>query len=229
MKYSIITPVWNKSGLTRAFLENHLLFHHDLDVEHIIVDNGSTDDTPQVLAEFVDRFGGPTKLMIVRNETNVGFGPGHNQGAFYATGNILVHISNDVKGLISYLPLVTMALERYQNRALVGPEVITYPTGWNTFEEIGVLSYLAGWCVATTREIWEELGGFDEQFVPCDYEDLDLSYRAQQADIALVQTMLAMSHAFGQSAQDLPGGRLEITLQNQKRFLDKWGLTLKGE
>jgi hypothetical protein len=35
---------------------------------------------------------------------------------------------------------------------------------------------------------------------------------------------LPLKHDSGKSAEALPGGRLAVTLANQKRFMEKWGL-----
>ncbi len=46
MKISVITPVWNRADLTMQFLRlNWGLYGSRHDVEFVVVDNGSTDDT----------------------------------------------------------------------------------------------------------------------------------------------------------------------------------------
>jgi GT2 family glycosyltransferase len=106
--------------------------------------------------------------------------------------------------------------------ALVGPEMLRHDTGWNTFDG-HTIAYLAGHCVACKRETWDLLGGWDERYVPCDYEDIDLSYSALQKGIPLVEVPLPLTHAFGQSAQALSKGREAITMRSQAKFKEKWG------
>ncbi len=60
--------------------------------EVIVVDNGSIDSTVDVLA--VER---PYPTRVVRNEENVSFSKGNNQGADLAQGELLLVLNNDVE------------------------------------------------------------------------------------------------------------------------------------
>lgn len=220
MKVSVITPVWNRADLTKQLLwRNSTLYQGRPDVEFIIVDNGSTDETQEVLGPFSALLG--DRLVIQHNQENVGFGAGHNLGSDLAAGDIFVFLSNDVIIANNYLAPIEKALAE-QPDALIGPEMLCHDTGWNTFDG-QTISYLAGWCLACRRKTWDILGGWDERYVPCDYEDIDLSYTASKLGIPLVEIPLPLQHMFGQSAQKLEGGRLDITLQSQAKFKEKWG------
>ena len=219
LKTSIITPVWNRGDLTMQFLFQHWRqFALRPDVEFVIVNNGSTDNTRLIL----HRWAGTMKdrLKVVHNDENEGFGPGHNRGAEAASGEILVFLSNDVDVLGDY---ITILQGQMDGAALYGAELLKGDTGWNTFDG-RTIPYLAGWCVAATRDVWDDLGGWDERYVPCDYEDLDLSYQAMKKGYKLVSLDLPLRHAFGQSARALAGGRLAITQRNRAQFMEKWGL-----
>jgi GT2 family glycosyltransferase len=218
---SIITPVWNRADLTGALLY-HLwkLYEHRAEVEFVVVDNGSRDGTPAFLA--AQRRSMHGRLVVVRNEENCGFGPANNQGARAARGEALIFLSNDVIPRGDFVtPLV--ALFARKPRALAGAQLLDFDTGWNRFDG-NVIPYLAGWCLACTRATWETLGGFDERYTPCDYEDMDLSQAAQRQGVELVALDLPLQHAFGQSAARLPGGREMHTVRNRDRFVAKWGL-----
>ena len=54
MKVSIVTPVHNDVRVARA-LDSILSQRHDAELELIVVDGGSTDGTPDVLARYRDR------------------------------------------------------------------------------------------------------------------------------------------------------------------------------
>jgi GT2 family glycosyltransferase len=218
---SIITPVWNRADLTGTFLY-HLwkLYEHRAEVEFVVVDNGSRDGTPAFLAAQRRHMHG--RLVVMRNEANRGFGPANNQGARAAKGEVLIFLSNDVVARGDFVaPLVTLFARK--PGALAGAQLLDFDTGWNCFDG-KVIPYLAGWCLACTRTTWEALGGFDERYTPCDYEDMDLSQAAQRQGIELVLLGLPLQHAFGQSASRLPGGREVHTVRNRDRFVAKWGL-----
>lgn len=217
---SVITPVWNKSDLTNKFLFQHwLLYRSRPNIEFVVIDNGSTDGTAQILQSWQGRMA--QQLRVITNEGNRGFGPAINQGAEIAQGRHLIMLSNDVIIESDYISPIESTLE--ENREILGgAQILDFDTGWNTFNG-EMLAYIAGWCIFCTREVWQDIGGFDERYVPCDYEDLDLSLKAVKKGYSLKQVKLPLSHMFGQSAQHLEGGRLTITLKNQALFKEKWG------
>jgi len=218
---SIITPVWNRADLTGAFL-CHLwkLYEHRAEVEFVVVDNGSRDGTPAFLSAQRRHMHG--RLVVVRNEENRGFGPANNQGARAAKGGIFIFLSNDVTPTGDFVTPICQALDR-EAGALAGAQILDWDTGWNRFNG-DVIPYLAGWCLACSRATWLHLGGFDERYTPCDYEDIDLSQAARRKGHPLVALDLPLRHAFGQSAARLPGGREKHTVRNRDRFVAKWGL-----
>lgn len=61
-------------------------------VEVIVVDNASSDGCVDAVAA---RFAADTRVRIVRNERNLGFGTGCNRGAAVATGDALVFLNPD--------------------------------------------------------------------------------------------------------------------------------------
>lgn len=219
VKVSVITPLWNQAGLTHNFLaRNWQLYQSRPEVEFVVVDNGSTDHTPKILKHWIETMG--DQLKVIELEKNIGFGPGNNRGATEAAGDILAFLSNDVIATGDYITPIQNAV---QEGALFGPQLLDYDTGWNTFGGV-TTPYLAGWCLFCTKATWGTLGGFDERFVPCDYEDIDLSFTAAKKDIDLVEVTLPLNHLFGQSARVLDGGRETVTLKNQERFKAKWNL-----
>jgi len=218
---SIVVPVWNRCDLTLQLLSGLRRFYSIRpQVEIVIVDNGSADGTIALLAAWKRNLGG--RLVVARNDANRGFGPANNQGAALAKGDVLIFLSNDVVPLGDFLtPLVGVFARK--PTALAGAQLLDFDTGWNCFDG-RVISYLAGWCLACTRATWAALGGFDERYTPCDYEDMDLSYAAQRQGRELVALDLPLRHTFGQTAMRLPGGRELHTVRNRDRFVAKWGL-----
>jgi GT2 family glycosyltransferase len=61
-----------------------------------VVDNASTDATPELLASL----GGD--VLAVRYPTNLGFARGCNQGAALARGDVIVFLNNDVEAGADY-------------------------------------------------------------------------------------------------------------------------------
>jgi GT2 family glycosyltransferase len=212
---SVITPVWNQWNHTaRYLLQAYQAYRNSKAVEFIIIDNGSIDNTPKLLRDYQAKM---DNLKIITNEQNQGFPIACNQGAKRATGEALLFLNNDV---VCHGDYVGQLLEVMGNDLLVGPELNEHNTGWNVFGGVTV-PYIAGWCLALTKATYEELGGFDERYSPCDYEDMDLCYSAVKSGRNLVQLDLPIRHISGGSAMP---DRLAITERNRVKFAEKWGL-----
>src|SRR5574341_2078114 len=130
MKISLITPVWNRSDLTHIFLTHHWkLFSRRPEVELIMVNNGSTDETMIYLDYWQEQFT-PFRLKIVNLAENIGFGPGNNRGAQIAAGDLLIFLSNDVTPEGDYISPIQAEVK---DGLLLGAEMFSHDTGWNRF------------------------------------------------------------------------------------------------
>jgi len=85
VKVSIIILSWN----TKQLLRNCLKSLKGMVVEIIVVDNGSTDGSPAMVAkEF-------PQVKLIRNKKNLGFGAANNQGMKAAEGDYLLLLNSD--------------------------------------------------------------------------------------------------------------------------------------
>lgn len=221
MDLSIITPVWNQSPLTWNYLSKSLLHlgHNIYEVEFIIVDNGSTDNTIEMLTRIKTQI----NLEIVSNEKNLGFSIACNQGANFAAGRNLLFLNNDIVVKGNYVNLIVDFLDR-REKTIVGAELYDYDTGWNIFGD-RIVQYIPGWCLALRYNDFFELGSFDKRYSPCDYEDMDLCFNAQEQGYTLMSLPLPIDHISGQSGLQIGiEERKEITRRNRLKFAEKWGI-----
>jgi glycosyltransferase involved in cell wall biosynthesis len=93
------------------------------------------------------------------------------------------------------------------------------------------VDYVSGACLVVRRELWEELGGFDERFAPAYYEDADLCFAARAAGYRVVyQPAARVFHFEGLSnGTDLDAGVKQHQVTNQSVFAEKWGAVLERE
>lgn len=86
--FTIITPVYNGDRWVRETIESVLLNCEELSYEYIVVDDGSTDQTPFILSNFGD------KLKVLQ-QVNQGEAKAVNYGLSMAQGEYVIIVSAD--------------------------------------------------------------------------------------------------------------------------------------
>ena len=120
---------------------------------------------------------------------NEGFTLACNRGLRFvdkilAKRHIAFLISNDVQVKGKFIEQAADILFGAR-RAFVGNNLLSHDTGWNTFDGV-TYSYLEGWFLAATSDGWRDLGYFDENYAPFDFEDVDISQTAKKKGYKLV-------------------------------------------
>ncbi len=137
-KVSIIIPVWNLWHMTLQCLESiATTCAADIsqnNVEVIVVDNNSTDETATALDGTITRLFGENGKAI-RNSENLGFAKACNAGAKAAAHPLLFFLNNDTVLTQSWLPPLVQALESTPKLGAVGP-LLLYPN--NTVQHCGI-------------------------------------------------------------------------------------------
>ena len=161
----------------------------------IVVDNASTDGTPEMVRER------HPEVDVIEMDENVGFGRGVNAGAAAGQGDAIVLVNDDVEidetcleALLAPLgqdPAVGMVagLTTIPGSGLVdgfGIELDVTLAAYNRLrggpagETPGVLAGPSGGLAAYRRAAFEEAGGFDERLFAYG-EDVDLALRLRLA------------------------------------------------
>lgn len=91
MKISIITATYNSGETLRDTLESVLRQSYK-DIEYIIVDGASTDDTLDIVREYEPRFGGRMRWI---SEPDKGLYDAMNKGIGLATGDVVGILNSD--------------------------------------------------------------------------------------------------------------------------------------
>lgn len=87
MKLSIIIPVYNEEKTISKVVEKVKSLNFDVEKEIIVVDDGSTDNTPFILKRLKDKF---RDIKFVFHEKNQGKGTAVRTGISISTGDIIV-------------------------------------------------------------------------------------------------------------------------------------------
>jgi GT2 family glycosyltransferase len=86
--------------------------------EVIVVDNASTDDTPELLARHFP------EVQVVRNQRNVGFTVATNQGIRRSRGRYLLWLNTDTLLRPDSLERLVEYLDQHPAAGIVGPKVL---------------------------------------------------------------------------------------------------------
>jgi len=90
-KVSIIIPTYNRSHFLCTALDSALLQDYG-NIEVIISDNASTDNTPEIIAKYL----GDPRIKYFRNEKNIGMYPNQRRALFeYASGDWALMLDDD--------------------------------------------------------------------------------------------------------------------------------------
>ena len=197
---SIIIPVHNQSLYTSACLASIAAFPPHLPYEIVVVDDGSTDDTPQLLIETkVNEY----RIRSIRNDIASGFAAACNLGAKISLGSYLIFLNNDTEVLHGWFAPLLNVLERHHDVGLVGPKLIfpdmtvqhcgkvwsdiqqpnshpqhiyyRFPSDHPAANKSRDYKLLTGACLMARKTEFWGLGGFDERYEN-GWEDDDLCY-----------------------------------------------------
>jgi GT2 family glycosyltransferase len=114
MQLSIVTPLFNRLDLTRAFVTAlPASLPPEIEWECLLVDDGSTDGTREWLGTVAPPF------RALHHARNLGFAAAINHGAREARGDVLALLNNDLVLSPGWLPPMLAAL-RAPRTGLVG-------------------------------------------------------------------------------------------------------------
>lgn len=218
----------------------------------IVVDNGSTDTTPDLLERFKkysDTLG--ISVEIIYNKENRGAITGRNQALELVKGDFVVFLDNDVvikEG--EWLETLTSFLSDHNEVGAVSPKLIypvfpfliqcagcdVSPTGKVNFRGRGVLrgtpefnkqtkvQALISACMVVPVKIIEQVGKFDKLFSPVQFEDIDYCYRIREAGYKLMYLPEVEMYHF----ENVTTSRTKAlnpaynTIKNGMKFKKKW-------
>lgn len=181
MTISIITATFNSAATLRDTIESVLRQTYK-DIEYIIKDGGSKDDTLAICREYEPRFGGRMKIISC---PDTGLYDAMNQGIEAATGDVVgILNSDDFYTNDDVLATINAALEQDDCDAVYGDihyvksdnleRCVRYYSSRNFTRERMMQGYIPAhpsfYC---RREVYQKYGLFDTSFrVAADFEQL---------------------------------------------------------
>ena len=206
MKCSVVILNWNGAQMLRTYLPSVVKscqqFAISDQVELVVADNGSTDNSLEVLAkEF------PTVKTIVLDQ-NYGFAEGYNRAIAQVDSEYVVLLNSDVETPEGWLEPLLDYLDAHSEIAAVQPKVrswrdktrfehagaaggyvnaLGYPYCrgrrlWGVekdqgqYDEVAIIDWTTGACMCVRTQVYKDLGGLDASFF-AHMEEIDLCWR----------------------------------------------------
>lgn len=216
---TIVVIVYNKAAYTLACLKS-IAASARKDLHLIIVDNNSSDQTPELLARLEGN------VTVINNKQNSHFLLACNQALELVQTEYLCFLNNDALLCEDTLDEALACLSRYQDQAIVGGKVLhadgyiqdagsivfsdgscaglgrRRDPGFHLYNFERTVDYISGAFFASTTGLIRRLGCFDMSYAPAYYEETDLCFRAAAQGIPILYCPLVTIHhyEFGSSS-----------------------------
>ena len=204
MFVSVVIPTYNRQPILEkclAALEQQLISGTAVKrYEVVVVDDGSTDGTPDWLRQNAARF--PHVRLI--EQIHGGPAEGRNRGVDQAQGDVIVFIDSDLVVTPVFLAMHAAALQRSWRRtgdrlcftygAVINTANFEQPTAERHKLRDLSWAYFATGNVAIDRSVLEQSGLFDTGFRLYGWEDLELGERLRRMNVRLIKCPEAVGY-----------------------------------
>jgi len=216
-RVSCIIPVWNGEAYLAAAIES-VLGQSQPPLELIVVDDGSTDDTPDVIRSFAGRVG------TVRQE-NAGHGAARNAGLQVAQGDFVAFLDADDLWHPGKLERQLAAFAEHPGLGLCFSWLRNFsgePPAWDTETGDTVVPGYSSVTALVRRSVFDEVGMFDASLRHGGDRDLFMRAAEHGLDKLLLSDVLVLRrlHDTNRSRQLSDHSRAEY-LRILKASLDR--------
>lgn len=189
MLVSVIVPTFNgRKSIGRCLAA---LFDQDWneEIEIIVVDDGSSDDTMEVVQSF------PSVVLL--RQSNAGPAAARNRGALAAKGEVLVFTDDDCRPLPDFVRRIVEPLRREtgivgakgtyrseQTMLIARFRQVEYEERYEIMKGYRYIDFIDTYAAAFRTEAFNSVGGFDEAMLAS--EDVDLSFRLAASGARMV-------------------------------------------
>jgi glycosyltransferase involved in cell wall biosynthesis len=183
MTVSVIIPTFNGANRIGDCLDALLKQTSNHDVEILVVDDGSTDITGDV----VRRYSGSAVRLI--SQSNAGPGAARNRGATEARGEIILFTDDDCVPMPDWLNAMIRSFDdveivggkgvyRTRQKSMIARFVqIEYEDRYRLMAGFPTIDFVDTYSAGFRRDRFLGIGGYDTSFPVACAEDIELSYR----------------------------------------------------
>jgi len=209
-------------------------------IELIVVDNGSTDESTKVA--FEEEFS-RLSIRLIKNLNNRGFCAANNQALRFSRGKYVALLNNDAEADKSWVQALVSALEansefgmaaskilRYSDRSVIDKAGhLIYPDGQNRGRGTGETDIGQYDCMEETawpdgcaafyrRTLFEHVGGFDEDFFAY-ADDAELGLRARIGGWRCLYVPSALAYHHGAATLGAHSQRRLFLIERNRSWL----------
>lgn len=238
---SVIIPCFGKANVTLECLRSIAAYPPRVPFEVIIADDASGDPEVELLRKV-------RGLRLEINPDNIGFIRSCNRAAHLAKGKFVFFLNNDTIVQKNWLDALLEVFSNLPDAGLVGSKLL-FPNGtlqeaggiiWNDgsawnygrdddptksqYNYVREADYISGCAIMLRRSFWNELGGFDEHFVPAYCEDSDLAFRVRAAGkkVYYCPSSIIIHLEGATNGKDVSTGLKAYQVTNSQKLLERW-------
>ena len=119
MKVSIIIPVYNVATYIKRCLDSVAAQTYTGDMECILVDDCGTDNSMQIVREWIKRYCGPIHFQLTGHQTNRGLSAARNTGIVVAQGDYIFFLDSDDAITPDCIDTLILIAEKYPEAEFV--------------------------------------------------------------------------------------------------------------
>lgn len=206
---SVIVLSLNGADVIRECLDT-LLVNDYPNFEVLVVNNGSTDATPEIVSNKYPR------VRLINLPQNRGYAGGMNEGLKASRGEILVPLNDDTINTPNLVREIVRPMLEDPQVGIVGCKIlypdrktiqhaggIILPNGLTRhfgyeeedrgqYDEQREVDYVTGCAIAIRRKIFRQLGLYDDRYFPTYYEEVEYAVRVRKAGYKIVYNPRAL-------------------------------------
>jgi len=221
---TVIIPTYNRAWVLKEAIDS-VLAQEFGDLELIVVDDGSTDNTPQILESYAQ------DLTVIR-QPNRGVSAARNRGIVAANGRLISFLDSDDLWLPRKLSsqvnffnsnpaaVINQTEEIWiRNGVRVNPKTRHHKPSGMIFEPSLALCLVSPSAVMMKRSLFDEVGLFDEDLPAC--EDYDLWLRISwRYPVHLIETPLIIKRGGHADQLSKAPGLDKFRIQSLKNIIE---------